>query len=806
MKLLITTFFLLFFISFGFAQQREIRGIVNTEEQTPLADAFVYLLTTEDNEIVKTSVTDESGKYLFVNVTSGEYFIKVYSMGYEVKETSRFSVGSENVNQETITLAVTAEELDEVAIIAKVPLIQQKDGKLILNVEDSSISAGNTAFDVVQRAPGISVDKDDNIQLMGQQGVTVTIDGRQTYMSGEQLATLLKTMSGDQIKSVEVSTIRSAKDDAEGSVGSVNIVLKKNQLEGMNGTFLASAGHGEYFRGNTSLSLNYKKNNTTLFGSYGYSDSEYESDLGIMRILPSPNGQQVFDQNAMMLRHNQTHNYKVGIEQKTSSRNTMVLQFSNTLDKEKSTHTSVTNIGPRLNVVDSILSTKSHTMADFVPYSLNFNNEFLLDTLGGKLVLDMDWSAFRTKTNVDYFYETTYPNGDLIYAPELERSRMPVDIDIYVGKLDFTKNIGKGKMEAGVKYSHVKSDNNLEFEQRIDGNWQDYPGRPNHFLYTEEVGAAYVDYGQVFGKTSVKVGLRGEYTISDGNSITLNNQVKRNYFDLFPSANLAYSFEGGDIVSLSYARKISRPNYRNLNPFEYYIDKYTFQLGNPYLNPQYTDGFVLNYTLKYRYNFTLGTDITHDAMVESLGQDSNTGKSWITQDNLGKQITTYLNINAPFQISDFWTMNNNVTAIYLHFKGAVAGSEINDGRVFFQGRSQSNFKITDALSAELSANYVSPFIYNVYKIHSRWGTDVGVTYNFKDSRSSLKLAATDIFKTQKNNVSTDFGEFNSEFRQYHDQRTIRLTFTYRLGNLKQSYRRTTSDSEEKSRVNSSEQF
>ena len=236
-KPLLSVLFLLFSVSFGIAQNKKIQGVVQVENQIPLSDAAVYLLEAENKEIIKTTITDDSGNYIFRDVSPGDYFIKVYSLGYEVQETTLFSIGADDVTKEVIVLTEAVESLEEVAIVARVPIIQHKDGKLVLNVEDSSISAGNTAFDVLQRAPGVSVDKDENIQLMGQTGATVTIDGRQTYLSGEQLTTLLKSMTSDDIKSVEVSTIRSAKDDAQGSVGSINIVLKKNQLEGLNGTF-----------------------------------------------------------------------------------------------------------------------------------------------------------------------------------------------------------------------------------------------------------------------------------------------------------------------------------------------------------------------------------------------------------------------------------------------------------------------------------------------------------------------------------------------------------------------------------------
>lgn len=800
MRIILNVCFLLVTVFTAQAQQGEVSGRVFNEEQEPLANVSIYLLTAKVGALIKTEVTDEQGRYVMKNVLNGEFIVQASSVGYETFKSSTIQVTGQSIVLDDMILKPESQTIDAVTVEGQVPLVQQRDGKLVLNVENSTLAAGNTAFEVVQRAPGVSVDKDENLQLMGQSGINVTIDGRQTYMSGEQLATFLKSMNGDQIKSVEVGTTRSAKDDAEGAVGTINIVLKKNRLEGFNGSFLASAAYGQRFRGNSSLSLNYKKNNTTIFGSYGYTENNHQYDVDIERTIASNGGDRFFNQDADMRETEKTHNYRIGIEQKTSENNMMMLQFSGINEMEISENRSVTPIGPALDMVDSILYSNSNSRNPFNRYSLNFNNELKTDTLGSKLILDLDWSAFRTNNNIAYEYRTTFPDGSLIYDPELERSQSPVKIDIYVAKLDFTKMLGNAKIETGLKYSNVRSDNDLQFEHFVDNQWQDYEGRPNHFVYTEQIGAGYADYSQAFGKVSVKFGLRGEYTFSDGNSITMSNRVKRNYFNVFPSANLGYTFDENHVLSLGYARKISRPNYRFLNPFVYFIDKFTFQEGNPYLKPQYTDGITLNYTAFKIFNFTVGTDITHDAMVESLGQDSVSGQTWITRENLGKSTTSYLNINAPVRIGKFWTMNNNLTTIYMSFKGPIAGSYVDVGSMFFQGRSMNNFKISPLLSAEMSVNYNSPFLYNVYKIHARWGTDVGVNYNFKDGRSSLKLAGTDIFRTQKNNVSTDFAEFNSTVRQYYDNRNIRLTYTYKFGNLKQQIRKRDAESEEASRA------
>lgn len=794
---------ILFFLITGssWAQNRlQVRGVVYDDAGSPIENVSIYLLSAKTKAIIKTTLTDESGVYNLTNVPKGEFVIQASSIGYAPYVTNAFVINDVSLTMEAFKLVVEASIINEVTVEGKVPLVQQRDGKLVLNVENSTLSAGNNALDILQRAPGVSVDKDENVLLMGQQGANVTIDGRQTYMSGDQLASFLKAMDGSQIKSVEVGTGRTAKDDAEGSIGTINIVLKKNRLEGVNGTFLASAAQGKHTRGNTSLNVNYKKNNTSFFGMYGFTADKRQYDLNINRIVKSDVVNRVFDQKTDMIDNDKTHNYRMGVEHKTSERNTVFMQFSGMRYDEKSKSNSLTQIGPDGVKVDSVLHTATQTDEPFNRYSLNFNNEFKIDSNGKKLTFDADWTAFRNKNSMNFDYRTTDPSGILLYEPELERSSMPLKIDIYVAKLDYVQPIGKGKMEAGLKYSYVKSDNNLGFEHYVNGSWQEYAGRSNYFVYTEKVSAAYVDYSRELGKWSLKLGVRGEHTDSDGNSITLGRREKTDYFKLFPSANVGYVASENHVFSLSYTKKVSRPNYRFLNPFEYFIDKFTSQRGNPYLKPQYTDGFAMNYTLYKMFNLSVGADFTKDAMVESLGQDSESGKTWITRDNLGKSSTSYLNVNAPAQIGKVWTMNNNLTLVYMHFKGPIAGSYLNDGQAFFQGRSTNNFRLSKSLSAELSANYNSAFVYNVYKIHARWGLDLGFNYNFKDQKSSLKLAGTDLFRTQKNNISTNFGEFDSLIKQYNDNRTVRLTFTYKFGSLKQQFRRVNTDSEEKSRA------
>lgn len=802
MKSVLFLMFSLFLVSLSAEaiQRPAIHGKVVNHNNEPINGASVYLITTTARAILKTAVTNADGAYTIFDYPRGTFIVEATAIGFGKGETEIFSVDDSGLGLPVIKLGPEAKEIETVTVRRELPLIQSTNGKLVMNVENSSVSAGNNAFEVLQRAPGVSVDKDDNISLMGQQGVNVTIDGRPTYMTGEQLATFLKSTDGSQIKSIELSTTRSAKDDAEGAAGVINITLKKNKLEGFNGSFVASAGLGLKFRGNSSINLNYKKNNTTFFSNYSYTDNRTKETLDIMRVIPDGEQKTIFDQFTELGEKDRTHNYKLGIEQKTSNRNTFMVQFSGNNNVENQENPGVTHIGSKVGVIDSIMEAFTLGKETFNKYSFNANNEFKIDTSGKKLTVDLDYSLFKTNTLLNYEYNTYFPNGNNIYPAEKERSNALTDIKIFAAKMDYTQKLWKGNIETGLKYSNVESDNGIVFDQQIADQWQNNTGRSNTFNYVEQIAAGYFDYSTQLKKWGIKAGLRGEYTISDGMSKTENKQVKRDYFDFFPSASLSYNLSENHVFALNYARKISRPNYRHLNPFEYYIDKRTFMRGNPYLNAQYTDGFSLNYNLFKMFNVAIGHDFTNDAMVESMGQDTVAKTTWVIRENLGKQNTTYLNLTIPVRIGKFWTMYNNLTGIYMHFRGPIAGYYVNQGSAFFQGNSTSNFKISKSVSAELAMRYNSPFLYNVYKIEGRFNTDIGMTYNFKDQRSSLKLAMTDVFHSNHNNLFTKFQEYDSEIRQYNDTQSVRVTFNYKFGNLKQTIRRRDNASDEKDRA------
>lgn len=794
--------FILAFLSVAQAQQLTLSGKVLKENGDAVPNASVFLVTEPSRGIIKSAVTDENGVYKFFGFPKGSFRIQVTAVGFAAGESAPFTLDDTSFVVDDIILLDKTKEIETVEVKGQLPMIQNSKGKLVMNVENSSVAAGNNALEVLKRAPGVYVDKDDNITLMGNSGVNVTIDGRQTYMTGEQLATLLKSMSGDQIKSIELSTVRTAKDDAEGGGGLINITLKKNRLEGMNGNVTLSAGYGKKFRGNGGFNLNYRKNGTAFFSNYSYTDNKRLENIKILRVIPGGNSQTTFDQMADAMDRMKTHSYKFGVEQRTSKRNVLVAQFTGSNNNNDENNISDTKMGEHFGVVDSLLDSYNIAGDKFNRYSFNVNNEFTIDSTGKKLALDVDYSIFNRDGLSNYEYATKLNDMQLLRPIEYEQAITGKKINIFATKLDYTQPLWKGALEAGVKYSNVDTKNDISFLLSNDkaGNWIVDNGRTNSFNYTEEIMAGYLDFARDIKKWGFKIGLRGEYTISNGYSPTLDEAVKKNYFDLFPSASVSYSLNENHNFSLSYSRKVTRPNYNDLNPFETYIDKRTYIKGNSFLRPSYKDGFTLVYTLFKRFNVAVGFDYTNDAIVESIGQDSVLKTTWVLKENVGRQSTGYVNLTVPLRIGKVWTMYNNLTGIHLYFKGPVSGYYVDQGAFFVQGNSTNTFKLNSQLSAEVLVRGNTRFIFNMYEIQPRIATDLGLTYNFKDKVSSLKFGFTDVFHTDHNNVFTHFKEFDSKIYQYHDSQTFRLTFTRKFGNLKQSFRRIDNNSEEKERA------
>lgn len=782
--------------------QYSIEGkVLDTLNQT-LDYATMSLLHAADSSVAKVMFTDEKGKYTFEDVKTGIYLVQAELLGF-AKNTSHpihVTAATPHNKANDLILRPYNQQLNTIVITGERPLIERKSDMLVVNVANSTLAAGNNAMDILERSPGITVDKDDNISLNGKEGIMVMIDGKQTYLSSEQLGSLLRSTDGNTIESIEIINNPSSKYDAAGGPGIINIKLKKNKIAGTSGSFNVGGGYGNGHKANSSLNVNHKNGRINVFGIYSYQENERTDLIDIYRIVGTDNQFTSFDQGNTMTQARKNHSLRAGFDYQTSDKNTLSLQASGLINDSGDENRSGVQIGSFQSPLDSTLLANSLFEEDFRSFSVNLNNTYTIDTLGRKLSVDADYSNFFEDASANYTNTFYNPDGTLMHEPLKSRSIMPSRIYIQAYKADYTHPFSeKSVLEAGLKYANVKTDNDLKFSELKDVQWVNDENRSNHFVYREQVAAGYVSYHTTLNKFGIKAGLRSEYTISDGNSITLQNQVKRDYIDFFPNLSISYNASDNHQYSLSYSKRINRPRYNNLNPFNYFLDQYTYVQGNPYLQPEYTHALAFNYTLMKRFNLSTGYEITQDAVVEIMKQNDVNKSTFITNENIAQQKQWFVNINAPVRFTKFWNSNTNVTGFYLGFESEDANN-INYGQYAMQLTSNQNFTILPTLSAEATLNYQSGLRYSIYKIAEAWSIDMGINKSFNNKKANIKLSVSDVFNTRDQYVTTQHANLNAIIDQKRETRVFRLSFTYNFGNTKIGPSKHHEKSEEEKRI------
>jgi len=767
------------------AQQTvKINGVVKDNKQT-LPAATILLYAVKDSSLVSTAMSDNDGKYAF-SAVPGKYYISSTSVGYNKIKTAAFQLsGPSAYLVPAIILKENSNQLNEVSITASKPVLERRADKLIFNLDATPSAAGLTALEVLRKAPGVTVDHNENISLAGKSNVLVTIDGKQTYLSGTEVVNLLKSMQSSEIESIEIINNPGSRYEANSTGGIINIKTKKSKTEGFNGSVALGGGFNKSVQTNNSVNLNYRKQNYNIFGSYGYNTRKYEEHLHINRVTPGTSDQLYFDQKNTENSSGKAHNFKVGTDFFLSPNHTIGFLVKGYLNDRKENSFSEENIGSSLNQVDSILRTPSNTAGNRKNYTYNINYKGVLDTAGQELSIDADYSTFDGTNDASYVNRFYFPDGSFFKNGQSYRNFSPSNIDIKAIKADYTLPLNKKlKLEAGVKYADVKSDNNYIFENNINENWEFDNAKSNRFQYEEKVSAAYSNLSITLGKTAVQAGLRAEQTSSTGTSVTTSQETKRKYTNLFPSLLISHTYDANNSINFSYSRKINRPNYQNLNPFVFYLDQYTYNEGNPNLKPEYANSLELSYLLKQKYSVSLNYSHTSDVITQVLLQNEVRKSMYQTVLNLASAEVVSLTFNFPVTLTKWWNMNNNVLGYYKQIKAPdLNGTNLNSKQFSANFYAQNNFTITELISADAGVMYSTPQIDGAFKIKSIFNADAGVRYNFPNKMGNLKLGVSDIFHSQKARIFSTLPGNVYNLEQYGTTTSARLTFTYRFGKM-----------------------
>ncbi len=768
----------------SFAQTRvTVTGNVKDNTGKGLAAASVSLLQAKDSSLVKAAITDANGQFEISSAKSGKFLLSYTSIGFDKKFSDAFDLQQGlPYMAETATLQVAVRKLQDVTVVTRKPLIEIKADKTIFNVESSINATGSNALELLQKSPGIQVDNNDNISMKGKTGVKIYVDGKMTQLDTKDLAAYLKSINSNDVEAIEMISNPSAKYDASGNAGIINIRLKKNKKFGTNGSVTAGFVQGVTPKGNGSVNLNYRDKKVNLFSNLGGNIGINENELNLYRIQKDS----LYDQHSTNRSNDKSLNVKAGADYFINSKNTIgVLVTTNFTNNEWS---SISNTNVYYNPTNQYIKTLQ--AFNTVPgHRTNMNSNLnyrYTDTSGKEINFDADYGIFRGKGNS---YQPNYyldKNGLPLYQV-INRNNTPIDIDIYTSKVDVELPKWKGKLGYGAKFSYVKTSNTFEFFNDINGVPVKQLGRSNSFMYTENVNAAYLNYQRQFNpKWSIQTGLRAEQTNSNGvltradGIMQADNTVKRNYFNLFPSAAITWTANQKNTFNLTYSRRIDRPTYQDLNPFENKLDELTYEKGNAFLRPQYTDNIELTHTFKYMLNTTIGYSYVKDYATQTT--DTSNNATFVQQKNLATQQIISFSIGSPLPIAKWWNGYANLWYNYQIFKGQIGTNAVHVEVPIFGAYMQHTFTLGKDYTAELNGWFSGPSVWGAtWRTKSQGGVDVGFQKLIMQKKASVKISATDIFHTSPWTATSDFGGLYIKGKGSWESQTVRVSFTYRFG-------------------------
>ncbi|MFH4967014.1 outer membrane beta-barrel family protein [Gaetbulibacter sp. M240] len=790
--------------AFGLAQsQFTISGDVKDTNQQGIAFVNVLLVKAQDSSLVKGTISNENGFYSINSVSAGTYKIISSFVGYQTHYSKTFTL-NQNYKLETIIMG-EGELLDEVVVEAKKPLYQQKTDRMVINVENSIVSSGSTALEVLERSPGVNINRQSNsISISGKSGVVLMINGKISYMPESAVVQMLQGMSADNIESIELITSPPANFDAEGNAGYINIVLKKRSDLGLNGSYTLSGGYGNGLTTNNNLNFNYRKEKINIFGSYGFVLDERNNTFKTSReYMEGGNALATFTETNRDPR-DRTHNFRLGLDFDISEKTIMGVLlngFNNKWTMDAYNYRFDTENG----MPTSFLDIYNFELHDKKHIGLNYNlkHNFSEDSY---LSFNVDYLYYKFNNPTDY-ENIYYDENNNFLRTEYLRSGKITPLATWVGSLDYSTTVNDDlKVETGVKAVKSNFENYVNVDNLENNVWVEDPSLTNTSFLDEKIYAAYgsADY-TLTEKTSVKLGLRYEHTISKLDTDKQGTVVDRNYGIWFPSAYFNHKLNDTLSLNLSYSKRITRPTFNDLAPFVLFFDPNTFISGNASLQPAISNAY--KFSVNYKSYFLSFEYTNQDSTIAQFQEklDPSTGRLIFEAANLDYTKTFSIILGLPVKITSWWRTQNNINLVKQTVRTFYNEEPLKLSIGNFSANSSHSFKISESFSAELSGLYNGPSIFGSARYQSYYALNFGVQKKLKDNWGNLKFGINDLLESFEFNGGTDLPDQNIKTSNTFDfsNRTFLLTYSRNFGNtkVKAARDRETGSEEERRRVN-----
>lgn len=757
-------FFSLLFFCFSYDAFSQVAGQLSTPGGDPIPMANILLLRSADTSLVKAALTNEKGVFHLESPGQGKYFLKYSSVGYQTGESPIFELTDSNKSKDFGTLVMKEETktLGEVVVLHEKPLFQQQIDGIVVNVESSILSKGSSALEVLERSPGILIDRRENsIDLNGKNGVMVMINGKLMRIPMAQVIALLNSMSADDIEKIELLTTPPAKYDAEGSAGMINIILKKSKKKGTTGSFSATGGYGLGEKATASVNLTHNTENGDIYGSYTYSHDRSYNALHVTSTQDFPllgGAMDVLFLNTVKPITND-HNATLGFDARINPG----ITIGGSVTFNGSQLEATTNNRADYNILPDSLLLFNGTITAVNRWSNLISSAYLEKEIrkGEKINYDIDYLYYNNDnpSNIQSSFVTANDGApvtsDSLYALQ-QKGFAHTTIQVGVGKLDYSKQVsGKTKFETGVKGTYTNSTSFSGIESLEEGNWISEDGTTNDIDMKEGIGAVYASVtSQLDSLTNLVIGTRYEYSRTRMNNVfTGKDTIDRKLGVLFPNIALSRKLSDNMDLQLSYSKRISRPTYNDLASFVAYNDPVSVFTGNPLLKPTITNNLKLG--LNYRnYSFSLLLSKDDDPIVQSQLTKSPSGNVlYISPQNLISRQYLTMQINLPFKVAGWWTMNYNLVGGWKEFREDYTMLPLDKTYFSYSFNFSESFKLPKNFFVELSGWYNSTNYYGTIKVDGVGSVNGGIKKELKGNGGSLQLSVSDIFKTLKFNNS-----------------------------------------------------
>jgi len=764
----------------------QIKGRVVNTAHKPIDYAGVGLQ--KEGKTILSTTADTGGYFKFDVVDKGDYLVKISAVGMDSIMVAVTLSNIKTVQLPDIVVSSNITTLKEVTIVSKKPLIEQKIDRTVLNVDALISNAGTTALEVLEKSPGVMVDEQSgNISLKGKSGVVIFIDDKPTYLSGEDLQNYLRSLPSSTLDQVEIMTNPPAKYDAAGNAGVINIRTKKSKVKGFNGGFSLAYLQGVKAKTNNSFNFNYRDNKFNFFGTVSYNVRNNFNYLDIDRRYENTDGStnSYFRQHNDITNTGQVVNTKIGADYYQSEKTTWGIVLNGMYRPSTNNFSNTSRLLNAESQLDSVILAHNRENDHFKNGGINLNYRHEFDKNGKELTADIDYIVYQNDRKQLFNNESYLPDMTLISQDQLTGT-LPSDIRIYSAKTDYTHPLSNGlKLAMGLKSSYTKTDNLAVYTNTVNNVTTPDYDKSNHFIYKENINAAYLNLNQDFKKLSIQAGLRVENTGSNGhqlgNAMRPDSAFKRNYTDLFPTFYLSYKLDtaGNNQLGLKYGRRINRPFYQDLNPFITPLDKFTYYVGNPLLNPAYSNNFELSHTFKNRITTTISYGKTKDDADETI-QILN-GIYYSRPGNIGSTITKSISVDAGFDPTTWFNLHIYAEVTANEFKSAFYTGLLDTKGTFYYVQPVLQFTLSKSWNAQLDGFYQSKITYAQFVLGSRGQVNGGISKKVSAS-TTLKLTVNDIFYSYRNTgVINNLALAEASYHNRNDTRLAVLTLSYRFG-------------------------